>query len=190
MGDFAHRALDGLLNAAFVPVRLRVMVMRALGYGLGKDTALWSGACLMSKRISTGRGVFINVGFFYDGHEALRIGDNVRMGQFVRVITATHEIGPSGQRCRIEVSGAPVEIRDGAWIGAGAILLPGVTVERGCVIAAGSVVTRSTEPDGLYAGSPARLVRRLPAEGVEAVGRLHAAAAAQAPARRTSARGG
>lgn len=164
MGDYAHRALDCLLNSALAPVGLRIAAMRALGYRVRKDTAIWSGACFMSKRFSVGAQVFINVGFFYDGHSELRIGDNVRIGQFVRVITATHEIGPPHQRCIMEAVGKPVEIRDGCWIGAGVTLLPGVTIERGCVIAAGAVVTRSTAPDGLYAGAPARLIRQLPAE--------------------------
>ncbi len=164
MGDFAHRAVDAILNSALVPVTLRTQLMRAIGYNLQTDTAIWSGARLMSKRITTGRAVFINVGFFYDGHQPLTIGDRVRFGQYVRVITATHEIGPSEQRCEMDCQGGPVEIKDGCWIGAGVIILPGVTIERGCVIGAGSVVTRSTEPDGLYLGTPARLVRRLPAD--------------------------
>jgi maltose O-acetyltransferase len=164
MGDYAHRAIDGLLNSPLVPVGLRIRLMRALGYGVQADTAIWSGGCFMSKKITVGRQVFLNVGFFYDGNQPLTIGDNVRTGQFVRVITASHEIGPSHQRCPMEVAGGPVVIGDGCWIGACVTILPGVTIERGCVIAAGSLVTRSTEPDGLYAGTPARLIRRLPTE--------------------------
>ena len=91
----------------------------------------------------------------------LEIGDNVRIGQFVKVITATHDIGPSSQRGMIEVIGKPVRIKDACWIASGVTILPGVTVKRGCVIAIGSVVYDDTEADGLYAGNPARRVRDL-----------------------------
>ncbi|WP_447643573.1 acyltransferase [Nocardioides zeae] len=54
-----------------------------------------------------------------------------------------------------------MEIGNGAWIGARALILPGVSVSEGCVIAAGAVVNRNTEPHGLYAGVPARRIRDL-----------------------------
>ncbi|WP_249354641.1 DapH/DapD/GlmU-related protein [Rhodococcus sp. USK13] len=55
-------------------------------------------------------------------------------------------------------------VGDGCWIGAGAIILPGVTVGEGCVVGAGAVVTRDCSPNGLYVGSPARRVRDLDTE--------------------------
>ena len=162
MSDFTHRVLDSLLNSPLLPVTFRSRCMRAFGYKVRKDTAVWNGACFMSKRFSVGEAVFFNVGFFYDGHDELRIGDRVRFGQYVRVITATHPIGPPDERCNFDVLAGPVEVKDGAWIGSGVTILPGVTIERGCVVAAGSVVTEPTVADGLYAGNPARLVRMLP----------------------------
>lgn len=162
MASFPHRVLDSVLNSALLPVTLRTQLMRVCGYPLRRDTCIWSGACFMSKRFSVGEAVFMNVGFFYDGHDELRIGDRVRFGQHVRVLTATHPIGPPTERCTFDVLAGPVEVKDGAWIGAGVTILPGVTIERGCVVAAGSVVTEPTVPDGLYAGNPARLVRMLP----------------------------
>jgi maltose O-acetyltransferase len=162
MGDFVHRVTDALLRSELLPVGVRMRVMRLTGYDVAPSSCLWAGAVLRSKKLSIGPNVFINVGFFHDGFEALRIGGNVRIGQYVRIITATHEIGPPHQRGLVEVVGKPVEIGQGSWIGCGVIILPGVTIAPGCVIAAGAVVTKSTEPDGLYAGSPARLVRELP----------------------------
>ncbi len=136
-------------------------LMRRLGYDIHPSSCLWPGAILRSKNLRIGPNVFINVGFFFDGYEHLEIARNVRIGQFVRVITATHEIGPSRQRCTIQAIGGPVRIGQGSWIGCNVTLLPNVTVADGCVIAAGAVVARSTSPDGLYAGVPARLVRNL-----------------------------
>ena len=161
MGDYAFRVMSAMLRSELLPARMRTKVMRAAGFDLSPDICIWPGGLFRSRRISVGPGVFINVGFYHDGYDMLRIGANVRIGPFVRVITATHEIGPSTQRGSIAVVSKPVEIAAGSWIGSGAIILPGVTIARGCVIAANSVVLRSTEPDGLYAGSPAKRVRDL-----------------------------
>ena len=136
--------------------------MRAWGFEIGRGSCVWSGASFRSRRIRIGSEVFINVGFFYDGVEEVVIEDQVRIGQFVRLITATHEIGPPEQRCLVEAVARPIRIERGCWIGSAVTILPGVTVRRGCVIAAGAVVVRSTGSDGLYAGVPARLVRQLP----------------------------
>jgi maltose O-acetyltransferase len=94
----------------------------------------------------------------------LEIGKNVRIGPYVRVITAAHEIGPPHQRCSFDVVGQTVRIRDGSWIGAGVTILPGVTIAEGCVIGANALVSHSTTPNGLYIGAPARRVRNLDAD--------------------------
>lgn len=135
--------------------------MRAVGFQMHKSACVWAGANFRSNKVTFGSGVFVNVGFYHDGYEALFIGDRVRIGPYVRVVTATHEIGPAEQRGPFEVIGKPVEIKAGCWIGAGVTILPGVTIEEGCVIAANSVVYEGTEQDGLYAGNPARRVREL-----------------------------
>ena len=162
MGDYLHRFTDAILGSAFMPASLRGKLMRLLGFKMAPNSCVWSNCSFRSKRIEFGSEVFINVGFFYDGADRVVIEDNVRMGQFVRLITATHEIGPSHQRCLVAAVAKPITIESGCWIGTGVTILPGVTIRRGCVIAAGSIVTESTRPDGLYAGVPARFVRNLP----------------------------
>lgn len=168
MGDFAHRVTDTLLRSEFLPVGARMRIMRRCGYDIHPTSCLWPGAILRSKNLRIGPNSFINVGFFFDGFEHLEIAGNVRIGQFVRVITATHEIGPSSQRCTLKAIGGPVRIGLGCWIGCNVTLLPNVTVANGCVIAAGAVVARSTSPDGLYAGVPARLLRSLETSTISA----------------------
>lgn len=144
-----------------LPVMFRMKLMRVMGYDIQPSSCVWAGASFRSKKVKIGSNVFINVGFFFDGYEMLRIGDNVRVGQFVKIITATHEIGPPAQRGQVEVVGKPVSIGSGSWVGCGVTIMPGVTVADGCVIAAGALLTRSTVPNGLYGGVPARLLRQL-----------------------------
>jgi maltose O-acetyltransferase len=76
------------------------------------------------------------------------------------VITSNHEIGPSEERLgawRRE----PVTVGAGCWVGARCLILPGVTIGDGCIVAAGSTVRDDCEPNGVYAGVPARRVRDL-----------------------------
>ena len=161
MSDYGYRLTNAFLASELLPASVRTKAMRALGFSMSAKATIWAGANLRSKRVSIGQGVFINVGFYHDGYDALVIEDNVRIGPYVRILTATHDIGPSQQRGLIEVLGKPVCIRDGCWIGSGVTILPGVTVGRGCVIAANSVVFENTDADGMYAGNPARRVRDL-----------------------------
>lgn len=161
MSDFVHRSLDYLLSSEFLPVFARMKIMRMRGYGVKVGSCIWSHHIIKSTKMTLGDQSFINVGFFFDGADHLHIGDRVRIGQFVRVLTATHEIGPSEQRCTMEAVIKPVTIEDGCWIGANVTILPGVVIRRGCVIGANSLVTKSTEADCLYHGNPARKVRSL-----------------------------
>jgi acetyltransferase-like isoleucine patch superfamily enzyme len=116
--------------------------------------------------VSMGENVFVNIHGFLDGNAPIVIGDHVHVGPYVRLVTGSHTISKTVLRCYgTSVSTRlPIEVKRGAWIGLGAIILPGVTIEEGCVIGAGSVVTHSTEPNGLYAGSPAKRIRDLPTE--------------------------
>ncbi|MFJ4226080.1 acyltransferase [Paenarthrobacter nicotinovorans] len=94
----------------------------------------------------------------------ITLGANCSIGMRVIFITASHEIGGPAHRAGSPTAG-PISVGDGAWIGAGAIVLPGVSIGAGAIVGAGSVVTQDLEPHGIYVGSPARLARRL--DGVQ-----------------------
>ncbi|NHN87804.1 acyltransferase [Acetobacter conturbans] len=150
------------LGSELVPAFVRTRMLNKMGAKLAFSACIWSGCRIRSSKIVMGPGSFINVGFFFDGAASLVIGKNVRVGQFFKVVTATHNIGPENQRCLIEAVLGDVIIEDGCWIGANVTILPGVRIRRGCVIGANSLVRDSTEPNGVYVGSPAKRVRDLP----------------------------
>jgi maltose O-acetyltransferase len=106
----------------------------------------------------------VNVGCFFDALDQITIGDLCSVGMQVLFCTSTHELDPTSRRRAGASRHAPVVVGDGVWIGGRSMILPGVTIANGCVIAAGSVVTADTEPDGLYAGNPARRVKDLPTD--------------------------
>lgn len=84
----------------------------------------------------------------------LAIGENVSISPDVTILTASH--GVNDPQFRVEVR--PVVIEDHAWIGTRAMILPGVTLGRGSVVAAGSVVTRDVPALTIVAGVPAKPV--------------------------------
>jgi len=94
------------------------------------------------------------------GHGGLTIGSGVRIAAHVVVIPSNHNVDDRSRF--IYEQGETMQgivIEDDVWIGAGARILDGLVVRRGSVVAAGAVVTRSTDPFGIYAGVPARKVR-------------------------------
>ena len=90
----------------------------------------------------------------------IRIGKRCDIGPGVKFITGGHAIGPSSRRAG-EGSGLPITIGDGCWIGAHCLILGGVEIGAGTVVAAGAVVTRNLPDNCLAAGVPAQVKRKL-----------------------------
>lgn len=107
--------------------------------------------------IRVGRNVFINQGCRLDDIGGIEIGDEVMMGPGVRLISSGHPLEPSLRRKGI--TAAPIRIERNVWIGAGAMVLQGVTIGEDSVIGAGAIVTRDIPRAVLAVGVPARVVR-------------------------------
>ncbi|MEC5200168.1 acetyltransferase-like isoleucine patch superfamily enzyme [Arthrobacter sp. PL16] len=99
--------------------------------------------------------VFINQGTRIHAQDKISIGARTEIADFVAIYdTNFHAVAPLDP-----VICSPVAIGDDCWIGAGATILPGVTLGRGCVVAAGSVVTKSFGQGTLVGGNPAKALR-------------------------------
>ena len=118
---------------------------------------------MKTARLTVGNRVFLNARLTVDGFERVTIGDDCWLAVNVTLLTSSHQIGESARRAG-DITSAPITIGDGCWLGAGVTVLPGVTIGPGCVIGAASVVTKDLEANGLYVGSPTRLVRLLEAD--------------------------
>jgi acetyltransferase-like isoleucine patch superfamily enzyme len=102
----------------------------------------------------------INHGVFILGHERIEIGSHVVLSARVMLIDTGLEVaGFANTEFPAHTSG-PIRIEDGAWIGAGAIVLPGVTIGKKSVVGAGSIVTRDVPPYSVVVGNPARVIGR------------------------------
>jgi acetyltransferase-like isoleucine patch superfamily enzyme len=107
----------------------------------------------------------INRNCLLDARGSLQIGDNVSVSPEVAILTASHRVDDPEFR----VEDRPVVIEDHVWIGTRAMILPGVTLRRGCVVAAGAVVTRDVSPLAIVAGVPAQPVGVRPVQATEYV---------------------
>lgn len=113
-----------------------------------------------SNRLTVGKHFGCNTGTFIGASGGIAIGDYVLIGSNVTISSAAHPIdGRLPPVFARPVVPEPVRIEDDVWIGAGASILPGVTLRKGTVIGANSVVNRDTEEYGVYVGAPARKIR-------------------------------
>ena len=101
----------------------------------------------------------------------VRIGDNVMIGPNVTLATPMHPLLPEERNVRQRPDGSfynleyarPITIEDNCWLASNVVVCGGVTIGEGCVIGAGSVVTRDIPPHSLAVGNPCRVIRTLTA---------------------------
>ena len=86
----------------------------------------------------------------------ITLGDNATVSQGVKLCTAGHDITSA----IMELTTAPIVIGANAWAAGWSILLPGVTIGEGAVVAAGAVVTKDVEPWTVVGGNPARVIKK------------------------------
>ena len=104
---------------------------------------------------------------FYANHNCVILdcakvtfGDHVMVGPNCGFYTACHPIDPQQRREGVEFA-RPITVGNDVWFGGGCTVLPGVTIGDGCVIGAGSVVTRDIPPNTVAAGNPCRVLRSI-----------------------------
>lgn len=159
-------ALSGLLPN-FVSGAVRGRLYRWAGFQIGNGAFIMGNLHLTSAiagfygKLVIGPNTTIADHVTINLDAQVTIGKNVAIAPHVLIYTGSHKIGPGSMRLG-EVSGLPVSIEDGAWVRLGAIIVPGVTVGRGSIVAAGAVVLKDVPPDTYVEGNPAQAVRRLP----------------------------
>lgn len=150
--------VNSVLGAEIVP-----RVVRGLGYRLlglrSKTFNIFPGLRVAGRlrNVSIGAGTFINRDCFIEAVGEVRIGEDCQFGPQVTILTSHHPIDSDGKASKM-VEPRPVTVGRGAWIGARAVLVPGVTVGEDVVIGAGAVVSRDCREPGRYVGVPARRV--------------------------------
>lgn len=150
-------AIKGIPGQIGVKIRHRLLPSK-----LGQGVSIWENVHIdHPSRLTVGEKTSINRGCILNCSGHLSIGSNVLIGPNVTVYTQNHNY--KHRQTLINEQGydqKKVVIESDVWIASNAVILPGVTIAEGCVIGASSVVTKSTEPYGVYAGTPAKLLFR------------------------------
>ncbi|QJD80685.1 sugar O-acetyltransferase [Spirosoma rhododendri] len=108
--------------------------------------------------IRLGKNVFINHACSFLDIGGITIEDDVQIGPRVNLTSENHPLDPADRKTLLL---QPIVIKRNAWIGAGATILPGVTVGENAIVAAGAVVSRDVPPNTVVAGVPAKVVKTL-----------------------------
>lgn len=126
-----------------------------MGFKIHPTSCVHLGAFFYASRgFQMGRESVVNKRCLLDTRGGITIGDYVALAMDVKIITADHDV----HTARLLGRQRPVTIEDYAFIGTGAMILPGVTVGRASCVAAGAVVTKNVGPFEIVAGIPAKVV--------------------------------
>lgn len=117
--------------------------------------------CDYGYNISLGKGVFLNFNCVILDVATVVIGDGTQIAPGVQILTADHP-REAALRAQMLEFGKPVSIGANVWIGAGALILPGISIGDDAIIGAGSVVTRDVPAGAVAVGNPARMRPPLP----------------------------
>jgi putative colanic acid biosynthesis acetyltransferase WcaF len=126
------------------------------GVSLGRGSIIhWQARFFQPSGVRIGRNCNVGNNAFLDGRRGLTLGDCVATGAEVMIYTLQHDIDSP----TFEAKGGPVVIEDYVYVGPRAIILPGVRIGRGAVVAAGAVVTGDVEAYHVVGGVPARFIK-------------------------------
>ena len=112
------------------------------------------------KHIHFGNGVYCNFGCTFVDDTHIYVGDHTMFGPNVVVATAAHPIAPALREKGLQYN-KPVHIGSNCWLGAGVLVMPGVTIGDNSVIGAGSVVTKNIPSNVIAVGNPCRVLREI-----------------------------
>lgn len=129
--------------------------MRLGGAKIGKGSTIHMGVSFFSLRhLTIGEDTILGRNIFLDGRASIHIGSHVDIASDVMIYNSEHDINSED----FHAVTAPVEIGDYVFIGPRAIILPGVKIGKGAVVAAGAVVTKDVPDFVIVGGVPAEVI--------------------------------
>lgn len=159
---FLVRMVWVLLNALFLqnPLNpssmLKILLLRAFGGRIGKGVVLKPSISVKYPwNLRIGDFSWVGEHAWLDSLAPIEIGNNCCISQGAYFCTGNHDWNDPSFGLIVK----PITVEDGGWVGARAIVLPGVTVKTHSIVSAGSVVSKDTEPFTIYAGNPALKVK-------------------------------
>ena len=161
----ALRITAELNNAYHTPEELRVIFSRLTGRPTDDTFTLFPPFYTdCGKNLVIGKNVFINSGCKVQDQGGIEIGDGTLIGHNVVLATLNHALAPER---RGDLIPRPIRIGKNVWFGSNAVILPGVTIGDGAVIAAGAAVTKDVPENSVVGGVPARVLRTIQTQAQE-----------------------
>ncbi len=152
-------ALTPLLNASTDVQQIRQRLGQIIGTTLDETTTVFTPFYTNFGRfITIGKNVFINHACSFLDMGGITIEDRVLIGPKVNLVTENHPLAPANRRALVA---KPIVIKCNAWIGAGATILPGVTIGENAVVAAGAVVSKDVPANTIVGGVPAKVIKAI-----------------------------
>jgi acetyltransferase-like isoleucine patch superfamily enzyme len=164
MGDaweavFRAQRLTPALNASTSIDEMRERLSEIIESKIDKSTTVFIPFHTnFGKHITLGKNVFINHACTFLDLGGITIEDDVQIGPKVNLITENHPVDPA-KRKYLDLKS--ILIKRNAWIGAGATILPGVTIGENSIVAAGAVVNKDVPANSIFGGIPAKFIKAI-----------------------------
>ncbi|KAA8473649.1 acetyltransferase-like isoleucine patch superfamily enzyme [Arcticibacter tournemirensis] len=155
--SYATRKILTQLNSATNPTEIRNLLGQITDRKIDESVAVFTPFQInYGKNTKIGKNVFINFDCVFLDLGGITIEDNVLIAPRVNILSEGHPIFPNERHSLVP---GHIHIKKNAWIGAGATILPGVTIGKNAVVAAGAVVSKDVPDDTMVGGIPARFIK-------------------------------
>ena len=147
-----------IVRASWNPfMGIKIILLRVFGARIGKGLVIKNNVCIKFPwKLTIGDNVWIGENCWIDNLDYVSIGNNVCISQGALLLTGNHDYTLSS----FDYRNRPIVIEDGVWVGAKAVVCPGVKLYSHSILTVGSVATKNMEEYGIYQGNPAKLIRK------------------------------
>jgi len=157
--SFTTKKLLVQMNNSSDPAEIRDLLSQITGSKIDESVAVFTPLYInYGKHTKIGKNVFINFDCVFLDLGGITIEDNVLIAPKVSLLSEGHPISPGNRQSLVP---GHIRIKKNAWIGAGATVLPGVTIGENAVVAAGAIVSKDVPANTIVGGVPAKIIKSI-----------------------------
>ena len=146
-----------LMNSYFIPISaVKVFILKVFGAKIGKGVNIKPKVNIKYPwKLEIGAYSWIGEKVWIDNLEQVTIGQNCCLSQGAMLLCGNHDF----KKSTFDLIVKPIVLKDGSWVGARAVVCPGVTMQENAVLSVGSIATSPLEPNSIYQGNPAKKIK-------------------------------